>query len=546
MSIACVAWLAGALLFYRGSVFSGFAHVGGESGDTRLLVFISEHWYRVLQGLATWRDLPMFHPLPGTLGFSDALALFQPFYALFRLVGADPFLAFQATLMALSGCGYAAFVALARRLPGVGWPAAIVGGLLFVFANNLYLAAGNPQLQAVHLVPVPLLAAIVAWQRRLTAPGTARLLALVAGLGSALLLYTAYYVGWFFGLATLLFALSSLATGAVRPWRWERFEWRAAIWLLALFVSGFVVAITPFLLTYLPVLDLGFARSYPEALHYSGTPADLFNVGTRNLAWGWLLDGLQGYSEGRVDNAGLARAVTPGLLVAGFSGVWLLAIGRDAGSSERSRRARLAVALALTLLALLLLPLRFGDLSPWWLVWHLIPGAEAIRAIFRLELLAGAVAALLAVLALQAIGETLCRAAGPRRAWLTVSFIAVLLLAEQVNLADATELDRRAELMFLERAPATPADCSSFVLASLREPGRTGIAQQIDAMLLAQQLGIPTLGGYSGLVPPGWQLLDPREADFVARSSRWAALHELTGVCLLDAERGRWWVLVGP
>jgi hypothetical protein len=48
--VAVGAWVAGALVFYRGAVSSGFAQIAGDPGDARFVMAICEHWYMVLEG----------------------------------------------------------------------------------------------------------------------------------------------------------------------------------------------------------------------------------------------------------------------------------------------------------------------------------------------------------------------------------------------------------------------------------------------------------------------------------------------------------------
>ena len=58
----------------------------------------------------------------------------------------------------------------------------------------------------------------------------------------------------------------------------------------------------------------------------------------------------------------------------------------------------------------------------------------------------------------------------------------------------------------------------------------------IDAMFVAFAHGLPTLNGYSALMPGGWELNNPQEAVYAGRVARWIEEHHLTGVCEFDIE----------
>ena len=63
---------------------------------------------------------------------------------------------------------------------------------------------------------------------------------------------------------------------------------------------------------------------------------------------------------------------------------------------------------------------------------------------------------------------------------------------------------------------------------------------QIDAMLVAQKIGIPTINGYSGNVPIGWNLLDSAAASYEQNARAWAAHRGIAaGLCRFDMVSGR-------
>jgi len=537
------------MLFYRGSIFSGFDLIAGDPGDARFVMAICEHWLMVLQGLADWRDPAFFHPVKGVLGYSDALFLYLPIYALARVVGADVYLAFQATLMTLNAIGYLAFITLATRYLRVGAGVAILGALLFVFANNLYLVAGHPQLYAIYLVPVWLVLVCWAWETHPTRPALAMARGIIAGLFFALLLYTSYYIGWFLALAVLCFSiLWLLPCGGIQRISLPLLRQGGGLGIgMGL---GFTLGIVPFLLTYMPVLAQGFRRD-PEAFRFwTGTPLDLLNVGTENWLWGWSVRGEPGAIGSAIASTELSIAVTPMVtLMATMGSALLVSFGLPNLEPRSDREARrLLAAACLTFLVLLVLPIRWGEVAPWAWVMEAIPGAIAVRAMFRVELLAGLVACLLVTVILSNLAGHF-RVKNMRRvAMPVIALLGTLLLIEQINTLDVTHVDRRAGLDLLKGSQSMPKECTSFVLGDVRPVGAThpvvvAAAQQIDAILIGQALALPTINGYSGQIPRGWMQLDPRDSGFIDKINRWSAMQgDLPGLCIYG-RRDDLWVL---
>ena len=64
---------------------------------------------------------------------------------------------------------------------------------------------------------------------------------------------------------------------------------------------------------------------------------------------------------------------------------------------------------------------------------------------------------------------------------------------------------------------------------------------QVDAMMVAQAQNLPTLNGYSGFKPPGWDLGETDTADYEQRVLRWALHRDIVeGLCRLDIDSGHW------
>ena len=63
----------------------------------------------------------------------------------------------------------------------------------------------------------------------------------------------------------------------------------------------------------------------------------------------------------------------------------------------------------------------------------------------------------------------------------------------------------------------------------------------IDAMVLAEHFGIPTVNGYSGQYPPGYILLDMSDPQYFANVRTWVERNDVEdGLCSYDTVARVW------
>jgi len=298
------------------------------------------------------------------------------------------------------------------------------------------------------------------------------------------------------------------------------------------------VGLIPFARTYLPVRDQGFSNSYASAMGYAGRLHDLVNVGTGNLLWTHVLRTLD--RRAALATYESSYAVTP-ILAAAAAVVGVVAVaGLLRRTSRNPATARVAALLAATTAVMAVVPLdtRLGSL--WAVVYHL-PGASALRAIFRGEVVTTA----LACLTVAAGSAEVAAVIGARRASGALRILAVAVLAgilvEQINTSPVSDISDRAQVALLDSVQAAPAACRTFAV-TYSGPGQPPFFEiQIDAMLVAQRVGIPTVNGYTGHTPPGWDLVEVQDPAYPGDVARWAAAHRLTsGLCRLDLATMRW------
>lgn len=527
---ATAAGLIGILYFYRGFFFTRFTYVQGDPADGRLTSFLGTHWLDPFRW-GSWQDTGMFYPLTETIGFSDWMFLNGMLSAPFAVLGIADEVAFQWSLIVLSLIGYASMVLLLRRGPGVGWPLSIVAGLVFVFGNNVYVASEHPQLAPVVLLPLLALLTLTAWRR-----ASHRFWwALLPGLLLGLILVTAFYIFWYVLLASAVLGLVGFLYAPTRH------QLRSHATRIGILVAGIVAGTLPFIAVtapvYLAALDLGEGqRSTADILYWSLSPKDFGNVSTANAAWGWLIDLV--YPEAqwwRAEPSEWAYAPSPLVWIGVFVSLALAIAGRH----RLTLWAHVAVVGLLAGVVLELLLLRIGPFFPWAVVAEL-PGATAIRALGRLQL----VATFLFIIGGAIIFHWWWQQREHRRlVHVAAAFVLVALVLEQVNLAPMQKNgpDRRDAL---QATPSPPAQCLTFVVIRPTSPVDLSPPTQIDAMLVSRSTGVKTMHGYTGIEPPGWNLTNSWEPDYRSRiSDRISQFDAQEITCGLDLGSRTW---LGP
>ncbi len=523
--ILCIALLLSLSAVFNAQLLTGFNHLTGDRVDGLIQTSILEHWFNVLRGQAAWDTTNYFYPHRGTLAYNDGYLLYGLAYSGWRALGVDPFLSAELVNLLLRILGFAAAYQFACSVLHVsrGW--ATLGAALFTLSVSTYQQSAHAQVLSVALGPaVALLAA-----RTLRALETSQSRAALGwGAAAAILasawLLTAFYMAWLLAFYVLLLALAALAT---RPEMRKcsaailRREWPA---ILAIALIGVVTA-APFLALYLPKARESGMHEFAALRPYLLDPRDTLRIGPGNLLFGWS-DSL--LTEG--------RAATSAERIVGWPPAFLACFLAAAWSWRRSPATWPAI---LAIGAVYALTLNFHGISGWWIVYHLIPGAKAIRVVARAWIMLTGPMLCIVLLWLRNLYGTRPLAA---------VVLSALLMAEQVSTGpNVALLDRAGELRHLDAVLPPPARCRAFAVVSARtdDPESDATLQtasaNANAMLIAEVAGLPTINGLSTFNPPDWNAADPSRPDYIARLTSYTRAHGLDGVCGLDLRTGHWY-----
>jgi hypothetical protein len=307
------------------------------------------------------------------------------------------------------------------------------------------------------------------------------------------------------------------------------------------------------LVTYLPAPNAEPKANYTIAISsYAGRLHDLLDIGAGNVVWSSAIHSVLSRT-----NYGIYELTYPPTPV-----TWVLAIGGAAlclwwlrfRRAARPPVARAAVVLAITAVIAAFIPLHTQYFTLWAVIYHL-PGARAMRAIDRAEIVTNLVALLAAAAAVTEIaahGRTPAHPIpGPRwiasylntlpRLGLLAGALLVLLAVEQINSTNTSQLNRRTQSSLLSSVRPAPAACRSFHVVDSTDPALPFYESQIDAMLISQKLSLPTINGYTAYNPPGWNLEEVGANDYFASVAGWVQMHPLvSGLCQLDLAQMTW------
>lgn len=562
-----VVWACSSALIFRRSLRTGFDILPGDELDSRLILRIQEHWFRFFSGKADWLDLGMFYPTPNSLGFSDTFFLYGLTHSLFRSLGLDIFHAGIANLFLLSAIGFFGMYLLCRTTfkftPSLSL---FLATMLICFSPvNMTMKYMHTQIFSIWYIPW---VAILGYKffETLDAPLKRNARWAIAFAASfALSLYNAVYIPWFLSIYLLAVISIGLLGFLVTNKRNEKTTLPTTFWKrltgnlqacsryilqrwgkFGILAVSFSLSLFPFFLTYLPILKISKGHDFSAALRSLPYPIDLINTTPWSLVWGWLAP------VPHIQNHGFGLPLISFIL----SSVTLAYALFFYRSKESGVKSQLFVrALAGGVLICWILMIQVDGRSLWIIPYELIPGASAIRVIYRFNVLL-----CLPILLIWGIGSEQVwsrintKPISSLRAITTYAAIALLggfLVFEQTivdtrpdnydwNLKRSKIQERLAEI------PPPPDEASIFFVTPYKEEGnRNDLRSQLEAWAIAQDYDLKTMNGYSGILPKYFRLFGvpgskyPHEYDFVVRS--WINIHEITSpIYNLDLNTRQW------
>lgn len=501
---------------------SSLTQMHADPGDARHLNYVLEHAWLWATGDANHADLwspPFFFPAKETGAYSEMLLGVVPFYAPFRAAGFSPEISLQLWTFLVLLLDFAASYLLLRRGFRFEVEGSTAGAYLFSFASLRARRLGHQHLLPHFFTALALLGLVEALRppREGEADHRRRGIVLFVG-GMVAQLYAGFYLLWFFvaGLAVALgFALANREHRAVLAANLVRFRF---LWLGSIGVGAALS--WPLVRVHLAAAQTVGYRGFDDVRPFLPPIKAWLDPGP----WSWFY----GSWMGRWETFRLQPLEWEKQLFLGFVTTALVVWGLRLSWHRTSVR---AIVLPGLVLAVLATSWPFLPVPPWRLVFHLVPGAKAIRAVPRVAL----VLLIPAAIGLAAVADDFVR----RRRGLLLCLLLLVPLEQGQTLASFDYRPVRARVDALARS--IPADCRAFFYVAGKDAPQF-FENQIDAMWAGSLVGIPTLNGYSSNFPPGWPPLlenavrDPADVPRLQSAvDSWTRERHLdpAGVCLV-------------
>ena len=498
-------------------------HVPGNSGDSRLNLYVLEHFYQSLVGLSkSFTDAPFFYPWPATIGFSDTHWGTGFIYALFRAAGLDSSWALSfwfiiGNLLNFFSCYYV------FRKFGLKPLGASFGAFLYCF--SLPVTSQFSHVQLVYRAGVPL--AVLFLQRFLESrnPMHVALMVLFFCLQAAATFYLGIFLllllaGWVLGWLILDHQQAKCTwAGSLKKLLPSMAEKRSNLIALGILTCGAAMMI----LVIWPNLEAsklyGFKRGWYEIKMGLPQLGSYLQASHSNIWW---------RDHNKLPSLPLwwEQNLFPGLLMM----IAVLATLR-----RRSWVSNTVIFLSRTsLIFMLVTTISVFDHSLYFFLGK-APGFDAIRAICRIILAMVFPAAFITGAFIEEIANQ------QRSRWMGKIAVAVMIfftIYEASNISHqrderviwANRVDNlEKELQEVHGAALRANNILVYTYPEKSTPAWWEFQNEIDAMLLAQKLGVTTLNGYSGNLPRGWRRLCTTDdlLDDLAAAQKFRMTHKL-------------------
>jgi len=522
--VAGVIGLAGVGYFYRYFFTSGFSRFQGDYGDGRLVPLISAHWANPFDFSGNWRNLEVFYPVDEALSHSDTLLISGIITAPFEWLNINTFLSFQIFLISLSISSYIFFIKFMREKFTTPWLIAITFSFVFTFSNGLLVSSNHPQLLYYLLIPI-----ILYYGHKIIIKNNYfTIKSILLGIFIGFVTLSTFYIGFYLILSAVLFSIFlSLQLLLSKKTNEIFFIWR----FYRNIILGGIIVIPFFILTYIPMIQKNATRSFEMILDFALRPTELFNLSNSNLLWGSTLNKYLS-QQIRSDNGEFSMAPTWILVLTSFLILFYLIIHIRFLDNQQ----RISLSLILTALLLWIAPVNFANFFLWEYM-YLIPGVDVIRTVGRVHIFVGG---LLSIAVSIFLANYWNNHLSKNISIITFIIPLLALIAlEQINkLPQQNNFLSRDTI--IDEIVAAPTECKSFLIIkplSATDPNWTA---QMDAMVLAKKLNIPTWNGYSGNPPDQWSLFNLNDENYLANASEWRNLHDIKNGCGINLEENNW------
>ena len=495
--IVIVLILAGEITFFH-NILLNDALIGYRI-DSKLNTFFVEHWYQVFCGNETWTELGCFYPASHVLSYSDMMLGFAFPYAVFRSFGMNMYMALKWAVILIHVIGSFSMYYFMKKCLKVAEIPALIAVIAFSLSNGYYFVMVNVQMAYISILPLMFIFIYFYWKnlqnRRRFFYGLTALILLV------MQFYTAFYVGYLFLLMILLSVpavIITVLTCRKKIWMEVIFNSVKERWkdIISFMVLG-VFLMIPFAYLYLPTLARTGGREWNDVLIFMPGIKQVLGIEEADKS----LMALQQLDESKYNlTLGIPWIDLLIFFALFLTFIWIYCIRKR----EISDIVKVSIIL-LSLLIILLLPLgfEFQGHSLWYVIYRLIPGASAIRAVMRwYNLLTVPLAIVSGILVHKVFSDKI-----KGKQIFSLIIAVVIFFSNWFPTGTCSEWSVSEEEEFVLNVTPPPEDCEIMYLTDKGSTSDVIDAElQMDSWTIAQYFHIDTLNGYSGQEPQGWNV----------------------------------------
>lgn len=482
--------LVGLWFIAFGAVGHEFNFFPGDLADARFNNYLLEHAYLWFIGedASFWNAGFMF-PEPEVISYSDNLVGAAPFYAIFRILGADRELAFQCWILLMSILNYAAAYLLFRYL--LKNPMAAVSGA-FIFAFSIALQSQIVHAQTFPRFMIPLtLWAFLQYHRELKP---------VYFLVGFLCWVYQMYCGIYLGFLLLAVIMILFVVGLIRRRGLYLIYFKSVQWWIRMAGATIIPTLTvlPLMLPYMERSKQTGFYPYSQIAESLPTLKSFFYSKAGSFIWDFLKNTCANYTyswDFQIFPGGLA-VLSVFLVMLFFFAQSLKLFKKNYFTFDQTQTLFLWV----TIFSFLFF-IRFGNYSLYRILYS-IPGFGSMRALQRII----NIELVFFGFGLAVLVNSFLKKINSKTVVIFVILIGALTLdnriqPEYVSKTLKSEAQLRVKELMRKISTADPGTVLSYEPFSLI-PSENYI--QLDGMMAAQSLGIPTLNGYSATSPVGF------------------------------------------
>ncbi len=482
--------VAGMWFIALNAVGSDFSFFPGDLGDARFNNYLLEHAYRFFTGKeASFWSAPFMYPEKNVITYSDNLLGTAPFYAFFRMCGADRESAFQWWYLLMALLNYSCAYLFLRHLTKHAM-AAVLGAIVFAFSIALQSQLGHAQTFPRFMIPLSFWAAIL-YHRELKVKYL--FLSLFCWVYQ---MYCGIYLGFM-----LVVPLAFLFTGGVLV-RWQSYCMRikSSRWVLQVSVSLLVNAAL-LLILMVPYIERAHTlKPYPYEQVMTTLPtlsSYLFSTGG-SCFWDALMN-----VGNDLPYSWDFKIFPGGIALLSLAIVFAMAT-RDGFLRKQKAWLPLSGAQSMTLLSLTVTLLFFLQMDgfSFYRLLHLLPGFASMRALQRII----NIDILLFATALSLVSDCLFTWKFKLSKFLFPVLLLLLIVDNRIVPGSVFKVSKQgAQIRVKELVEKIKTTDSETILSYESDTlEHLQYILQIDGMLAGQEVGFPTLNGYSATAPLGF------------------------------------------